>query len=401
MTRTAKRATLAIALAIAMVVSMAAAPIAAADPGATLESVDDGATIASTDDGATIASADDGATIASTEYDVTCEFPVAMEDATGEEVALEAPPERITTTNPSAAQVLWEIGGQEQVVGLTDFALYLDGAEEREPVSADDFGVSIEAVVDTDPDLVLAPNATPTETVETLRDLDLTVYHFAEAESIEDVREKTRTIGQLTDNCEGAAETIAWMDANVDAVEAATVDADRPAMLHPLHEGWAAGDGTFINDMIRTAGGHNIAAEEFEGYQVLSDEVVIERDPELLLLTQGTQFLLEEEPFDGTTAGQNDATVVMPVHYLNQPAPRTVVYTVRNVTAEIHSDRYGEADFVTREEASELLDLDDAIDETDDAEPTAPADDGIPGFGISVAIVALLGVTALLFRGRT
>jgi len=59
-------------------------------------------------------------------------FPLTLTDATGTEVTLEERPERVTTTNPSAAQVMWELDAQEQVVGLTQFAHYLDGAESRE-----------------------------------------------------------------------------------------------------------------------------------------------------------------------------------------------------------------------------------------------------------------------------
>lgn len=410
-----------IVLAIAMVVSMVAVPIAATGSG--------GSTAPAETDTAGATHATEPVDVAA--YDTTCEFPVTLTDATGEDVTLEEPPERITTTNPSAAQVLWEIGGQEQVVGLSQFAQYLDGADDRTNVSAADFGVSIERVVDTEPDLVLAPNATPLETVEALRDVGVTVYHFPEATTIDDVRDKTDRIGKLTDNCEGADRANAWMDANVETAEEATADVERPKILYPLGGGFAAGNGTFINEMLVASGAENIAADEFDGYQVISDEVVIERDPEVLLLTHEWEHLIDEEPFAGTTAGENGAYVLVETDYLNQPAPRSVVYTVRNVTAEIHSDRYGEVDFVTREEAHERLDDPEAVDDdaaadddsptddeveddqptdeaddeptTDEAEPTVTADedDGIPGFGLVGAIVAMLSIAGLLSTRRS
>jgi len=60
---------------------------------------------------------------------------------------------------------------------VTQYAAYLDGAGEKTDVSAEGFGVSVERVVDTDPDLVLAPNASAGQ-VEALREQGLTVYHF-------------------------------------------------------------------------------------------------------------------------------------------------------------------------------------------------------------------------------
>jgi len=151
-----------------------------------------------------------------------CEFPVTVEDATGEEITIEEPPERVTTINPSAAQTMWEIGGKEQVVGLTQFSMYLDGAAEREDVSAEDFGVSVEKVVATEPDLVLAPNASAGQ-VEPLRDAGLTVYHFREAKTVDDIAEKTTTTGRLTGNCEGAAETVDEMQTDIQGIRALAV----------------------------------------------------------------------------------------------------------------------------------------------------------------------------------
>jgi len=97
--------------------------------------------------------------------DANDSFSITLTDATGTEVTLDERPERVTTTNPSAAQVMWELDAESQVVGLTQFAHYLDGAETRQNVSSTELGVSVERVVATEPDLVLAPNATSVETV--------------------------------------------------------------------------------------------------------------------------------------------------------------------------------------------------------------------------------------------
>jgi len=363
-----------------------------------------------------------GAAQGPVEYE-PCEFPVTMTDATGEEITLEEPPERVTTTNPSAAQTMWEIGGREQVVGLTQYALYLDGADERANVSAS-FGVDTERVVATEPDLVLAPNASAGD-VEALRDAGLTVYHFPEEQTIGSIREKTTIIGRLTGNCEGAAETNAWMDANVAAIEGTTGDvpaADRPTVLYPLGAGFAAGNGTFINDMMVTAGADNIAADEFDWYEQLSEEVIVEEDPDYIVIVERNRDVLDEEPYASTTAVREDQVIVLPVQYVNQPAPRSVVRTTHNLTAAFHPDRYDEDAYVPRS----AVDVEPADGATPTPEPTAgptptpddaggdeatastaepsptpePAVDPVPGFGPAVALVALVAAGLLAGRGR-
>ncbi|WP_117591944.1 PGF-CTERM-anchored ABC transporter substrate-binding protein [Haloprofundus halophilus] len=341
-----------------------------------------------------------------------CAFPFTATDATGTEVTVEQRPERVTTLNPSAAQTMWEIGGEEQVVGVSQFASYLDGAEDRTNVSASGFGVNNEKVVGTNPDLVLAPNATPVETVESLRNSGLTVFHMSEATTVGDVREKTTLVGQLTGNCEGAAEANAWMTQNVDAAENATADTERPSVLYPLGGGYVAGGDTFISAMINASGGSNVAAERgLSGYPQVSDEVVVEANPEILLVQTEAdgQRYVTTEPYASTAAGEDERYVVVEQNYLNQPAPRSVVYAVQNMTEGFHPD--ADAAFVSRAEfeanatsnasadtgpengssestdgteTAETTDSDDGATDADSTETTGP------GFGVTAAVAALL-----------
>jgi len=308
-----------------------------------------------------------------------CAFPVTMTDATGTEVTIDDRPERVVTTNPSAAQTMWEIGGRDQVVGLTQYAAYLDGAQSRTNVSAS-FGVSRETVAGTNPDLVIAPNASAGE-VEGLRDAGLKVYHLREAKTIEDIAAKTTTIGRLTGNCAGAAETNTWMNANVDTVQRLTADIeDRPKMLYSLGGGYYAAGDTFIDALFDVVGADNVAARDHTGYPQLSDEVVLQLDPEVLVVTERTTGIASEEPFASTRAGRTNATVRVNVRDLNQPAPRSVVYVTRNLTRQLY---FGP---------------DAAASATGTATPTTTGADG-PGFTAVSAVLAVLG-TVLLARRR-
>jgi iron complex transport system substrate-binding protein len=347
----------------------------------------------------------------SSEVDANDSFPITLTDATGTEVTLDERPDRVTTTNPSAAQVMWELDAESQVVGLTQFAHYLDGAETRQNVSSTELGVSVERVVDTEPDLVLAPNATSVESVERLRETGLTVYHFPAATDFEDVKSKTLTIGQLTGNEQAARETNAWVDANVEAVSTATADADQPRLMYPLLGGFSVGDDTFINEIIAAAGAENVVADEFDGYEVVNTEAVIDLDPEVLLVTDQTEGqILDSEPYSLTTAGRNNESVFLEVNYINQPAPRSLVYSTRNLTAQLHPELYDESDFVSRSEAAASLDQStsgtDSESETNETESTTEQTDdnetgvSAPGFGVAVAVVSLLG-GSLLARRRS
>jgi len=333
-----------------------------------------------------------------------CSFPVTMTDATGTEVTIEERPERVTTTNPSAAQTMWEVGGRSQVVGLTQYASYLDGAESRTNVSAS-FGVNVERVVGTEPDLVLAPNASAGD-VAPLRQAGLTVYHLPATTTIDDIRAKTATIGRLTGNCGGASEANAWMDANVDAVRQVTADAeDRPTALYPLGGGYVAAGNTFVTSLIELAGAENVAARNHTQYPQLSDEVILQMDPEVLFVTENSADIATTEPYASTTAGERNATVSLRVRNLNQPAPRSVVNVAHNATAQLYPDRYDADSYVPRSAvtpsetaatATQTSDPTPADHTPGTAQPTTDASG--PGFTVVGALLAVLALTGLRYR---
>ena len=252
-----------------------------------------------------------------------CGFPLTVTDATGTEITLDEQPDRITTTNPSAAQTLWEIGAQDRVVGVTKFAGYLNGTDSKANVSAS-FGVSVEKVVATNPDLVLAPNASAGQVAD-LRAQNLTVYHFPAATNVSDITAKTKRTGRLVGNCEAATEINNKMNQTVENVEDKTATLERPDALYPLGGGFVAADNTFINEIMEIGGVTNVAASEADGYPQFSDEVILQANPELIIVTDSEASILERQPYASTSAGENSNYVVLNNNYLNQPAPRSVI----------------------------------------------------------------------------
>ncbi len=332
-----------------------------------------------------------------------CGFPVTRTDTTGTEVTVSAPPERIVTLSPSAAQTLWEVGARDRVVGTTEFATYLNGTEDLERVPASGGSVNAEQVIGLDPDLVLAPGTISEGTVETLRDAGVTVFGLEAPATVEGVAAKTTLIGRLVGECESAAATNQWMRRNVAAVERTVADEPRPRALYLLGGGFTVGNGTFVHDVMRIAGLSNVAASAgLSGYARISPEVVRERDPEWLLRTPGLS-VPDDPAYRETIAVRENNTVVVDANYLNQPAPRSIVRATRAVARAVHPDATVDAAYVPRATTTETPTPAPTREEatvTETAQPTqTPTAGGGAGFGVVAAAAALL-TTALLARRR-
>lgn len=323
---------------------------------------------------------------------VDCAFPVSKTDATGTDVTVEEDPERVVVLRPSAAQVMWAMGAQDEVVGLpiNEYTAYLDGRQSKTDVVSNGELVR-ERIVGLNPDLVLAPNIVQNGTVENLRSAGLKVYRFRDATSFADVTAKTELTGRLVGEFEAAAQVAAKTRAEVAAVEDAVGGVERPRVYYPIGGGWTAGSDTFINDIITTAGASNIAAGPIDGYDRLSMEIVAEENPQWLVLQAGFPVPYGEA-LNTTTAVEAEQFVRVNPDFINQPGPRTVE-VLQALTQAFHPDAYSQIDFSSVEAASPAT----CSDSGGGSGTATPGASG-PGFTAGLALAALAAVAVLARR---
>lgn len=306
-----------------------------------------------------------------------CSFPVSETDATGETVSVEERPERIVVLQPSAAQTVWELDAADRVVGgpVVSYTEYLDGIESKTNVfNADEFSVNQEAVVELEADLVLAPNVVPDETIVSLRAAEQTVFKFGFGSSLESVANKTELTGRLIGSCSAAAETNEQYWDRIEAVENRTDAYEAPRVLY-YTDGFGAGSGTFIDEIITTAGGVNVAAENgIEGYGEINEEALIEWNPDVIIVSDNGPGIPESDAFESTFAVRNDQVVTVNGNYISQPAPRVAI--------------------ALKEIAAALAEAETA----DSGGPTEEKTDDAPGFGVVVALISLLSVAVITRR---
>ena len=330
-----------------------------------------------------------------------CSFPYTAEDATGTNVTVEEEPQRIVVLQASAAQTVWELDAQDRVVGapVNPTTSYLDGIESTEDVLQEDqFTVNQEAVVELEADVVLAPNVIPDETVASLRDADQTVYKFGFGTSLEFIAEKTTRTGRLIGACDAAAATNEEYNAAIEDVSERTDEYESPRVMY-FTDNFTAGGGTFIDSLITTAGGTNVAAENgVQGYGQINEEALVEWDPEVIVVSGVEGGVPDTDAYASTFAVRNDQVVTVDANFVSQPGPRVVVALRTMAAAFAEADLEDDATPTpTPTEASmDGTETDGSVNETETEEPTDA--DG-PGLGVVAALAALLSV-ALFVRRR-
>lgn len=210
---------------------------------------------------------------------------VRIVDDADRTVTLAEPPERIVSLVPSATEILLALGAGDRLVGRTDFDTIppLAGL----PSVGGGLHPSIERLVALEPDLVIRfAGPSDRNTPDRLTRLD--VAHIAvRPDGIDDVRRIVTLLGRAVGEIDRAAALVARTDSSLAAV--AERVASRPPRTVAFVLGgsppWVAGPGTFVDELLRVAGGRNAFSDLGELYGPVSREAFVSRSIELVLTT--------------------------------------------------------------------------------------------------------------------
>lgn len=213
------------------------------------------------------------------------DYPLIIQDGLGREVVLEREPMRVVTMLPSQTETFCAVGACDKLVGTDNFSNYPEQVLELPKLGG--FGdTDVEAILALEPDLVLVA-ASAGELAETLSSLGLTVFASGadSNQTYESTLEEFAFLGTLVNREEEANSLIEETRAQVEAVAALTADANRPKVFYEISESlYTAGPDSFIGTLIDKAGGSNIIPADLGAFPQVDPELVIEQDPEVVIL---------------------------------------------------------------------------------------------------------------------
>ena len=212
--------------------------------------------------------------------------PITMVDGLGREIELPGPAQRIISLTPATTEILFAIGAGTQVVGRDTFSDY-----PAEAGSVTDIGGSMgkyntEAMVNLQPDLIVAGGINPPELVASLESLGLQVFFLANPTTLDELYTSIKTVGDLTGNESGAADVVAKMESKVKEIDTRlTGITERPMLYYELDATpFTAGPGTFVDLLITRAGGTNFGANMDSAWAQISLEQLLLADPAFIIL---------------------------------------------------------------------------------------------------------------------
>lgn len=251
-------------------------------------------------------------------------FPMTLKDDLGRNVTLDTAPNRIVSLAPSSTEILFFLGLGEKVVGDTTYCNYPEAAQNCTKVGgfADP---SLEKVVALKPDLVLATDIHQ-PLVKSFEDAGMTVL-VLDPKTIEGIISNIQLVGKACGVESRATELNQVLTDRINAIKdkiANIPDNQRPIVYCEIWDQplMSVGKDSLIGQVIRMAGGINMTDDSAEEYPQISAEIVIDRNPAVMI----------------NSYGMGSGKVVTPAEIAGRKGWSQLAFIKNNRIYSIHSD---------------------------------------------------------------
>jgi len=251
-------------------------------------------------------------------------FPLQIGDALGRRVTIVRPPRRVVSVAPSVTEILFAIGVGARLVGISDADDY-PPAGVRGKTRVGGVLLDAERVLSLRPDLVVGVASLQRAQLDRLIRLGLPVL-AVDARSLEETFAQIALLGRVMDAVPAAQRGVRLLQDRTVEVARRVAGRTRPRVYVEI---WGeppqtAAAGTFIDDLLRRAGGSNLFAD-LRGWPQISPEVVLRRDPQVVLLTYaGARRLAVRPGWARLDAVRHGRVHELDPDLVSRPGPRLV-----------------------------------------------------------------------------
>src|SRR5487761_625286 len=272
-------------------------------------------------------------------------------DETGRRVAVPVDVRRIVTLAPNLTEIVYALGAQDRLVGVSNYSDYPPDAKSKPRVGMQ-LNPNLEAIVAARPDIVLVAAVNRYETADALARLGIAVYG-TDPHTVEGTLASIEHIGDVIGASAQAESVIANLRQRLDALKSKLAGMPPTRVLFVVWQDplTSLGQHTFIADALRFADAQSVV-EAKQDWPQISLEEVVRLNPDYLVFASGhfgdagarAQRLAELRG----EAGWRELTAVREGHVavisdeINLPAPG-LIDAIEQLAHQLHPNAFAQA----------------------------------------------------------
>jgi iron complex transport system substrate-binding protein len=253
-------------------------------------------------------------------------------DSRGVEISFESAPRRIISLVPNDTEIICELGAGDSLIAVSDYCNFPEEVNRKQKLPTGE-KLNVETLISLEPDVVfIGKMGAMEDQIRQLEEAGIKVV-VTEANSISDTYDVIGMIGSAIGKEKEAASLVDRMKAGFERVRSEAAEIAVKSVYveaSPLQYGlWSCGEGTFTQEILDMIGAKNIF-EDTEGWCAVSEEQVIDRNPDIIFTMASPTTGIEDpvgdimgrENWGGITAVKNGHVFMLDSDMLNRPGPR-------------------------------------------------------------------------------
>jgi iron complex transport system substrate-binding protein len=237
-------------------------------------------------------------------------------------------PSKIVSLAPSNTELVYALGLGDKLVGVDEFSNYPEEAKQKEKVGGYN-DTNIERVVALNTDLVLASTNVTPQLITSLEGRGLKVV-VLNPPNLAGVVANIKLLAQIANVLDKGEQLAGDFQKKLDDVAAKVKNAStKPKVFYELDPTlFTVGPGSFVDDMIQKAGGQNIVTDASNPFPQLSQEAVVAKDPDVILVTvyigggDTPDKVLSRPGWENISAVKNKRVYGLDADIVSRPGPR-------------------------------------------------------------------------------
>jgi len=255
-----------------------------------------------------------------------------VQDQLGRNIVIPTALKRIVSLAPSLTECMFALENGNKLVGVTKYSDYPPQAVQLPKVGSY-VNLDLEKIVSLQPDLCLATkDGNPIKVIDRLEELGIPVYAL-DPRNLSTVMETINELGQLLKAQKKSSKVVQGMKKRVELIKKRVAKTNsRPRVFFQIGSSpiVSVGSRTFIHELIKLAGGVNVAAGSVDYPRFSSEEVLI-LNPDIIVINSMTrdQQILEWakqrwSEFPNLPAVKKKQIYGVNSDYFNRAGPRLV-----------------------------------------------------------------------------
>jgi len=225
--------------------------------------------------------------------------------------------ERIVSLNLAATEILIKLGLNDQIVGVTLSKNNPEIVKEKPKVGKSFGDLNLEAILALEPDIAFAGKSDS----QILKEKGIPVF-VVDTYTLEEVVTLTREVGKTVNREAEACKIADRMEERINLILERLKDIKvRPLVYFesgPI--GHTRASGSLTHDLITLAGGENLAKDELSSFPLLSNEYIINRNPDIIIVEDygvPVEAIKGRDVWQDIKAIKNNKVFKSPVYYTN------------------------------------------------------------------------------------